>query len=209
MAARRRSGRIVKLMGDGVLAEFASVVDAVECSLDIQRATSTRDANVAVAEQIVFRIGVNLGDVIVDGEDIYGEGVNIAARLEGLAEPGGICISGDVQRQVKGKIEAAFEDIGEQRVKNITEPLRAYRVMPDKMATPPSPELLALPDKPSIAVLPFDNLSRDADQGFFADGIAEDIITELSKFRSLFVIARNSVMMSPTRRRSPFCPSTI
>ena len=188
-------GRTVKLMGDGVLVEFASLVEAVECAVAWQAAMAEHEADQAEDGRLSFRIGVNLGDVIVEGEDIFGDGVNIAARLEGLAEPGGICISGDAYRQVRGKVEAEFEDLGEREVKNLTEPLRVYRIavtrsppIASSLATKPLP----LPDKPSIAVLPFTNMSGDPEQEYFADGITEDIITELSKFRTLFVIARNS-----------------
>ena len=188
-------GRVVKLMGDGTLMEFGSVVDAVNFAVDLQRAMAGRNADVPEDRRITYRIGINIGDIIVEGDDIYGDGVNIAARLEGLAEPGGICVARNVYNQVKTKVEASFEDLGEKEVKNIPEPLRVYRVATERLpsaATSPATKPLPLPDKPSIAVLPFDNMSLDPDQGFFADGIAEDIITELSKFRSLFVIARNS-----------------
>jgi len=186
---------VVKLMGDGTLMEFGSVVDAVTFAVDLQRAMAGRNVDVPEDRQVTYRIGINIGDIIVEGDDIYGDGVNIAARLEGLAEPGGICVARNVYNQVKTKVEASFEDLGEKEVKNIPEPLRVYRVATERLpsaATSPATKPLPLPDKPSIAVLPFDNMSLDPDQGFFADGIAEDIITELSKFRSLFVIARNS-----------------
>ena len=191
-AIAERGGRIVKLMGDGVLVEFASVVDAVECAVAVQRGMVEHNADLPEAQQIVFRIGINLGDVIIDGDDIYGDGVNVAARLEALAEPGGICVSGTVYEHVAGKLDHGFTDDGAQSVKNIARPVHVWRwsegtAAPRREATP-----LALPEKPSVAVLPFDNMSADADQEFFAEGISEDIITELSKFRSLFVIARNS-----------------
>jgi TolB-like protein len=183
------SGRIVKLMGDGLLVEFASVVDAVTCALAWQNGVAEQD------EGLRFRIGINLGDVIVEGDDIHGDGVNIAARLEGLAEPGAICLSGDAYRQAGGKVEADFEDLGEQDLKNVAEPVRVYRLA-GRAAGPvdPSPpiEPTVLSDKPSIVVLPFENLSGDPEHRYFSDGITEDIITELSRFRSLFVIARNS-----------------
>jgi adenylate cyclase len=191
-------GRIVKLMGDGMLAEFASVVDAVECAIDVQRAMEKRNADVPKDRQIRFRVGVNLGDVIAEEDDIYGEGVNIAARLEQLCEPGDVYISGTAYDHLKRKVDVGYEYLGERQVKNIAEPIRAYRVRLDGEAegtaspAPSSTPALELPDKPSIAVLPFDNMSGDSEQEYFADGITEDIITELSKFRSLFVIARNS-----------------
>ncbi len=186
-------GRIVKLMGDGVLAEFASVVDAVECAVALQQGMARRNAGVSQARRIQFRIGVNLGDVIVEGDDLYGDGVNVAARLEGLADPGGICISGPAFDVIEGKLDVAFEDVGERKVKNIAKPLRVYRFVPraDAQAAPAG-EWRSVPDKPSIAVLPFTNMSGDPEQDYFADGITEDIITELSRFQSLFVIARNS-----------------
>jgi len=185
----KHGGRIVKLMGDGALVEFPSVIDAVECAVAIQTALSGADG------QIRLRIGVNLGDIIIDGDDIYGEGVNVAARLEALAEPGGICISGVVRESLGNRVAATFVDVGEQQVKGIARPVRVWRWASDgapepAMAGTSAP--LALPEKPSVAILPFDNMSADPDQHYFAEGIAEDIITELSKFRSLFVIARNS-----------------
>jgi adenylate cyclase len=183
-------GRVVKLMGDGALVEFASVTAAVECAATIQRGMAERNHDVPEDRRIVFRIGINLGDVIIDGDDIHGDGVNVAARLEGLAEPGGMCISGGVHDQVKGKVEIEFTDIGPRKVKNIAEPVHAWRWQAEEpeRARP----ALALPDKPSIAVLPFDNMSGDPEQEYFSDGITEDIITELSHFRWLFVISRNS-----------------
>ena len=195
-----RKGRIVKLMGDGLLAEFPSVVEAVQCAVDIQQDMTEREADLPDDRRIRLRIGINLGDVIVEGSDIYGDGVNVAARLEALAEPGGICISGDVYRQIRGKIEAEFEDLGEREVKNIDRPVQVYRVILDgeadaKEATPNfagRAAVLELPDKPSIAVLPFTNMSGDSEQEYFSDGISEDIITALSKIPKLFVVARNS-----------------
>ncbi len=188
-------GRIVKLMGDGLLAEFPSVVGAVQCGVDIQRSMIARDADLPDDRRIWLRIGINLGDIIVEGSDIYGGGVNVAARLEELAEPGGICLSGDAYRQAKGKIEAEFEDMGEQNLKNVAEPVRVYHIAGERsvMGAPTTTATaLALPDKPSIAVLPFTNMSGEPEQEFFADGISEDIITALSKISKLFVIARNS-----------------
>ncbi len=189
-------GRIVKLMGDGALVEFPSVVDAVECAVAIQNGMAERNAEVPKDHRIVFRIGINLGDIIIDRDDIYGDGVNVAARLEGLAEPGGFCISGKVYEEVGNKLHTAFEDLGLTKVKNIPKPVQVYRW---SMAAP-DPTLgvvrakgaLPLSDKPSIAVLPFDNMSGDPEQEYFADGMTEDVITELSRYSSLFVIARKS-----------------
>ena len=189
-------GRIVKLMGDGLLAEFPSVVEAVRCAVEIQQDMAGREAGLPDEQRIRLRIGVNLGDIIVEGSDIYGDGVNVAARLEGLAEPGGICISGKVYEEVGNKLPTAFEDLGEQEVKNIPEPVRVYRWTDAAADTIPgmagAEGALPLPDKPSIAVLPFVNMSGDAEQEYFADGLTEDIITELSRFQTFFVIARNS-----------------
>ncbi len=187
-------GRIVKTTGDGMLVEFASVVDAVRCAVDVQRGMAERNTEVPTDRRIEFRVGVNLGDVIIDGDDIYGDGVNVAARLEGLAEPNGICVSRVVRDQVRDKLDLAFEDMGEQQVKNIARPVRVFRIAAPSIGQPtasPKPAL-ALPDKPSIAVLPFINLSGDPEQDYFADGIVEDIITALSRVHWLFVIARNS-----------------
>ena len=190
----RHRGRIFKLMGDGLLAEFASAVDATECALVLQRGMAERNAGATQAPRIELRIGVNLGDVIAEGEDLYGEGVNVAARLQTLAEPGGICLSGDTYRQVKGRIEAGFEDLGERTVKNMAEPIRVYRVADGLRPAAASSPAGAAPraERPAIAVLPFTNMSGDPEQEYFSDGITEDIITELSKFRELLVIARNS-----------------
>ena len=192
-----RGGRIVKTMGDGLLVEFASVVDAVECAAAIQRLMVERNAETPESKRIVYRVGVHLGDVLIEGEDILGEGVNIAARLEGICEPGGVLISGSVYEHVRGRVEASFVDLGERDLKNIARPVRAYRVAIDHPATAnsaaPKPEVAAATrDKPSIAVLPFQNMSGDPEQDYFADGISEDIITALSKLSQLFVIARNS-----------------
>ena len=184
-------GRIVKTTGDGMLVEFASVVDAVRCAVDIQRGMSERNAEAAVGKRIEFRIGINVGDIIIEGDDIFGDGVNVAARLEALAEAGGICVSERVQEDAQGKLDVAFEDIGEQQLKNIARPVRAYRVQLGALAATPRASL-ALPDKPSIAVLPFDNMSGDAEQEYLADGIVEAITAALSRIKSFFVIARNS-----------------
>jgi TolB-like protein len=194
-------GRLVKTTGDGLLAEFASVVDAVRCAVDVQRGMAARNADVAPDRRIEFRIGVHVGDIIVEDDDIFGEGVNVAARLEGLAAPGGICVSARVQEDVEGRLDVDFMDEGEQQLKNIARPVRVYRVRlggveaeatPPPDAKPAMPADLAVPDMPSIAVLPFQNMSADPEQEFFADGMVEDIITGLSRYRHLFVIARNS-----------------
>jgi adenylate cyclase len=184
-------GRIVKTTGDGMLVEFASVIEALRCAIEIQRGMSVRNAGLSVDERIEFRVGINVGDIITDADDIYGDGVNIAARLETMAETGGICVSGRVQEDARGKLDIAFEDAGEQQLKNIAWPVRVYRVRLGSGAVAQRPAL-ALPNKPSIAVLAFQNLSADPEQEYFADGIVEDIITALSRLRWLFVIARNS-----------------
>jgi adenylate cyclase len=193
-------GKVVKHTGDGVLAEFGSVVDAVRCAIEVQRGMAEQNAMMPQVKRIEFRIGIHVGDIIVDDNDIFGDGVNIAARLEGIAEPGDVCISDDAQRQVRGKIDFAFEDMGPQNLKNIVEPMRAWRLRMNASGSaaasiePPveSTQALALPDKPSIAVLPFENMSGDPEQEYFADGMVEEIITALSRFKWLFVIARNS-----------------
>jgi adenylate cyclase len=193
-------GRIVKTTGDGMLAEFASAVDAVRCAVEIQRGMARQNADVPQHVRIEFRFGIHVGDIIVDDNDIFGDGVNIAARLEGIAEPGGICISDDAQRQIRGKVDIALEDIGPQNLKNIAEPMRAWRsrITPKSSARPAATasigtaEPLTLPDKPSIAVLPFQNMSGDPEQEYFADGMVEEITTALSRFHWLFVIARTS-----------------
>ena len=185
-------GRIVKLMGDGAIAEFGSVVDAVACAAALQKAVAEHQAGVPPGRRVVFRIGVNLGDVVVEGEDLLGDGVNVAARLEQLCEPGGVLVSGTAYDQLQGKLAGApLEFAGEWQVKNIARPVRAYRMLLDGGRSPEWPAL-PLPDKPSLAVLPFENLSRDPEQGYFADGIVEDIITALSRAKWLFVIARHS-----------------
>ena len=213
-AIAEHRGRIVKTTGDGVLVEFASAVDAVRCAVEVQHRMAEQNRDVPQPSRIDFRIGIHVGDIIIDDNDIFGDGVNIAARLEGIAEPGAVCISDDAQRQIRGKVDLAFDDMGQQALKNIAEPMRTWRlrvgatpldvgqVAPGRQKpgenpgeTRPvaeTPAVLALPDKPSIAVLPFQNMSGDAEQEYFADGMAEDIITALSRFKSLFVIARNS-----------------
>jgi adenylate cyclase len=201
-------GRVVKTTGDGILIEFPSVVDAVTCAIAIQRGMVTRNAAIPEDKRIAFRIGINVGDIIIDEADIHGDGVNVAARLEGMAEPGGICVSRKVRDEVRDKLDLAFEDLGEQTLKNIARPVRAFGLsvknisaLPDREisraalstdVTPTEPKPLTPPDKPSIAVLPFQNMSGDPEQEYFADGISEDIITALSKLAQLFVIARNS-----------------
>jgi TolB-like protein/class 3 adenylate cyclase len=233
------NGRVVKLMGDGALMEFGSVVDAVNFAVDIQRIMTDRNAGVPVERRITYRIGINIGDIIIEDDDIYGDGVNVAARLEALAEPGGVCVSRTVVDHVRGKVASDFEDRGEQQVKNIPEPVHVFRVLMQPEAAgkaaaqtgrrawwrrpaagvagavavlviavigimvwqPWAPDVepasmermaFALPDKPSLAVLPFDNISNDPEQEYFADGMTEDLITDLSKISGLFVIARNS-----------------
>jgi adenylate cyclase len=197
---KEHRGRTVKNTGDGMLVEFGSVIDAVRCAVEIQREMIDRNADILADVRIDFRIGVNLGDVIVEPEDIFGDGVNIAARVEALAEPGGVCISRVVRDQIRDKLPYSFEDMGERSVKNIARPIRVYRIALDADATARPTEAagaapkasLLLPDKPSIAVLPFQNMSGDPEQEYFADGMVEDIITALSRYSSLFVIARNS-----------------
>ena len=193
-------GKVVKHTGDGVLAEFGSVVDAVRCAIEVQRGMAEQNATMPQVKRIEFRIGIHVGDIIVDDNDIFGDGVNIAARLEGIAEPGGVCISDDAQRQLRGKVDFAFEDMGPQNLKNIVEPMRAWRLRMNASGSPAAPleppvestQALALPDRPSIAVLPFQNMSGDPEQEYFADGMVEEITTALSRFKWLFVIARNS-----------------
>src|SRR5262245_30796613 len=186
-------GRVIDTAGDGILAEFGSVVNAVECAAAMQRAMRARNAGVEGGRQMQFRIGINIGDVIHDESRLYGEGVNVAARLEAVAEPGGICISGAAYDQVRTKLALDVTDLGLRDLKNIAEPVRIYRIATEASVKPaPAQALLALPDKPSIAVLPFANLSSHPDQEYLVDGIADDIITELSRFSELLVIARNS-----------------
>jgi class 3 adenylate cyclase len=189
----RYGGRIVKTTGDGLLLEFPSIVAAVDCAVAVQNLMRERNSDVPEERRMLFRIGINLGDVLIDGNDILGDGVNIAARLEGVAEPGGICVSDDVYRQVSGKLDVSFEDMGNQQLKNMTRPVHVYRAwIVDVPTRRTSASFLPLPDKPSIAVLPFANMSGDPEQDYFADGVVEDIITALSHFKALFVIARNS-----------------
>jgi len=183
-------GRIIDTAGDGILAEFPSVVKAVECAVTIQETMAERNAAIDHARRMQLRIGVNIGDVICDETRIYGDGINVAARLEGIAEPGGVCVSEDAYRQTRGKIDAEFADMGEQQLKNLARPVRVYRVRFDRAAM--SAPALALPSKPSISVLPFQNLSGDPDQEYFVDGMVEEITAALSRIRQLFVIARNS-----------------
>jgi adenylate cyclase len=227
-AVQRRGGRVVDAPGDNLLAEFPSVVDAVQSAMDVQRELASRNAELAPARRMQFRIGINLGDVIVEGDRLYGDGVNIAARLEGLAEGGGVCLSGTAYDQVEGKLAAGYDFLGEHAVKNIARPVRVYRLRPDGVSTRARPRAkrrrmaagtavvllllfaaggwagwrwwqgaaasaLPLPDKPSVAVLPFANLSADPSQDYFSDGVTENLITGLSKISGLFVIARNSV----------------
>ena len=192
-------GRVVKRTGDGILVEFRSVVDAVRCAIEVQNGMIERNAGLPPERRIEFRVGIHLGDIVEESDgDLMGDGVNIAARLEGLAEPGGVCVSDDAQRQTRGKIDLIFEDMGPQSLKNIVEPMRVWRLRIDgHPAAPATPQVgaaqpLALPDKPSIAVLPFQNMSGDPEQEYFTDGMVEEIITALARIRWLFVIARNS-----------------
>jgi len=189
-------GRIVKLTGDGALVEFASAVNATRCAIEIQHAMAERNAGIPEDRRIEFRIGINVGDIIIDEGDIYGDGVNIAARVESLASPGAICLSESTYKQIKGKLAVDVGDMGEQQLKNITQPVRVYDVRLDDV---PARTTLAKRDKPSIAVLPFQNISRHPEQEYFADGMVEDIITSLSKVRHLFVIARNSTFTYKNR----------
>jgi adenylate cyclase len=185
-------GRIVKTTGDGVLVEFPSAVDAVHCAVDIQRAMAERSADIPIDRRIEFRIGINVGDIILDEGDIYGDGVNIAARVETFASPGAVYLSDNAYQQIKGKLSLNVTDLGEQQFKNIAQPVRVYAVRVDDGPKQPA---LALPNKPSIAVLPFTNMSGDPEQEFFSDGITEDVITALSRLHWFFVIARNSTFV--------------
>ncbi|MGH6726899.1 MAG: adenylate/guanylate cyclase domain-containing protein [Pseudolabrys sp.] len=189
-------GRIVKTTGDGALVEFASAVDATRCAVEIQHAMAECNATIPEDRRVEFRIGINVGDIIIDDGDIYGDGVNIAARVESLARPGAICLSDSAYQQVKGKLTLEVCDMGEQQLKNIAQPVRVYGVRPDEASTRPAP---SLPDKPSIAVLPFQNMSGDPEQDYFTDGMVEDIITGLSRIKWLFVIARNSTFTYKSR----------
>ena len=194
----RHDGRIVKVMGDGVLVEFASAVNAVTCSVELQKRMTEANRDLPEERRIVLRIGINLGDVVVEGGDLYGDGVNVAARLESIAGPGDICVSGSVYEQVKRKLNLGFDDLGPQTIKNISEPMAVYRVKsPESLEyqRPPQIEVLPLPSKPSIAVLPFTNMSNDPEQETFVDGLTEDLITDLSRAAGLFVIARNSTFV--------------
>src|SRR5262252_5619981 len=194
-AIASHGGRIVKTTGDGLLLEFPSVVNAVRCAVEVQTAIATKTADVPEDRGIAFRVGINLGDIIVEGDDIFGDGVNVAARLQEIAAPGGVCISSRVHEDVRDRLDTAFDDGGTQTLKNIARPVQVWRWQPGTaVPSKPAPELqaLPLPDKPSIAVLPFENISGDPEQEYFADGIVEEIITALSRFKSLFVIARNS-----------------
>ena len=194
-AIAMHGGRIVKTTGDGLLLEFPSVVNAVRCAVEVQTAMAGRTADIAEDRRIAFRIGINLGDIIVEGDDIFGDGVNVAARLQEIAAPGGTCISSRVHEDVRDRLDTEFDDGGTQTLKNIVRPVQVWRWQPGtavRAELAPAPTALPLPEKPSIAVLPFQNMSGDPEQEYFADGVVEDIITALSRFKSLFVIARNS-----------------
>jgi adenylate cyclase len=201
-------GRTVKNTGDGVLAEFASVVDAVRCAVEVQRGMLDREREVPEERRIRFRIGINLGDVIVEEHDIFGDGVNVSARLEALAEPGGICMSRVVRDQVRDRLDLAFGDLGEQPLKNISRPVRVYAWRPEGFALQPAPNAPATPPTPqpviaprlSIVVLPFANLSNDREQQYFADGITEDLTTDLSRLAAMLVISRNTAVAYQGKR---------
>jgi adenylate cyclase len=195
-AIAKNRGNIIKTTGDGLLVEFASVTDAVACAAEIQELLADRNADISAERRIEIRIGINVGDVIVEDGDIFGDGVNIAARLEGLADPGGICVSSAVRDQLGNRLPFEFQDLGEKKVKNISRPIRVFRVVArSDDGAPAHPAVAQAATKPAIAVLPFTNMSGDAEQEFFADGLTEDIITELSRFRDLLVISRNSVFV--------------
>jgi TolB-like protein/class 3 adenylate cyclase/Tfp pilus assembly protein PilF len=206
---REHSGRIVKTSGDGMLVEFASVVDALRCATEVQAGMSRRNARIPADRRIEFRIGLHQGDVVIDGDDIFGDAVNVAARLEALAEPGGICVSGRVRGDAGGKLDLAFEDMGQQELKNIARPLRVYGLRPEAIADPPAPGVPAAPrfsqpaaaPRLSIVVLPFANLGNDPEQQYFADGITEDLTTDLSRIPHMFVISRNTAF---SFRNKPF-----
>jgi adenylate cyclase len=199
---REHRGRIVKTTGDGLLVEFASAVDAVRCAVEVQREMIARNIDVPAERRLEFRMGINVGDIIIEDGDIFGDGVNIAARLEALAEPGGICLSAAAHEQVRDRLDIAFDDLGDQQVKNITRPVRVYSIgsrssgpQRETQVISPVPAILSLSEKPSIAVLPFQNMSGDPEQEYFVDGIIEDIITGLSRIKWLYVIARNSTFV--------------
>jgi len=201
-AIAKCKGRLIKTTGDGMLVEFQSVTEALRCAVDFQERMARRNRDMPASRTLLYRIGINLGDVIVEGGDIFGDGVNVAARLESMAEPGGICISAAVRDQVGDRLAVDYEDLGEQQVKNISRPIRVFKILltgqtPDVKTTTPSGPATprASVRKPSIAVLPFVNMSGDSEQEFFADGLTEDIITELSRFRDLLVISRNAVFV--------------
>ena len=189
IAAHR--GRVFNTAGDSVVADFASAVDAVQCAVAVQTAIAKENASDPGDELMRFRIGVHVGDVVVDGTNLLGDGVNIAARMESLAEPGAICVSAAARDHIGNKLPLIFDDLGDQKVKNLVQPIRVYRVQAETPAAQPA-AVLPLPDKPSIAVLPFTNMSGDPEQEYFVDGMVEEIITALSRIRWLFVIARNS-----------------
>jgi adenylate cyclase len=203
---KEHRGRIVKTTGDGLLVEFASVVDAVRCAVETQREMATRNARIPPERRIEFRMGINLGDIIVEDGDIFGDGVNVAARLEGLADPGGICVSARVQEDAAGKLDLAFEDMGEQALKNIARPVRVYALRLETVAEASRAPLARPISQParaprlSIVVLPFANLSNDAEQQYFADGITEDLTTDLSRLADMFVVSRNTAF---TYRNKP------
>src|SRR6516164_636387 len=190
-------GRVVKTTGDGLLVEFASVVDGLRCATEWQHEMADRNAGLPHTSRIEFRMGINVGDIVVEDGDIFGDGVNVAARLEGLSDPGGICVSARVQEDVAGKLDLTFEDLGEQSLKNIVRPVRVYRVrnLASKSPSAPVSSALPLPDKPSLAVLPFQNLTGDAEQEYFVDGMVEEITTAIARLPWLFVIARNSAFI--------------